>query len=234
MSERPPVFWLTRSLESLPAEDDWLGDLERAYLRDHLRFPKRRADWKLGRWTAKLAIRGCLADAGAELHLDEVQILAGPDGAPRASLPPCLAAPSFSISHRDSRAFCAVSPAEILLGCDLEHIEARDSSFVIDYFAESEIRQISESPFERRHQYVTLIWSAKESALKALRTGLRQDTRSVVASYAEESAGGVWSPLRVRCAERFLTLDGWWRREGGFVLTVAADVPCGVPVELSR
>src|SRR2546421_626349 len=77
-----------------------------------------------------------------------------------------------------------------------------------------------------------LIWSAKESALKVLRTGLRRDTRSVAVSLTAASGaagggaeGGGWWPLAVRCGPG-PAIQGWWRRDGEFVLTVAAPGRC--------
>ena len=97
-----------------------------------------------------------------------------------------------------------------------------------------------------------LIWSAKESALKVLRTGLRADTRTVEVALADGGAvdtragmaglgrgGGRRGAGRCaggRCAGadgagwRRLTVTGargtfpgWWRRDGVFVLTVVAS-----------
>ena len=49
------VYWLEQTEEDLPAEDDWLNASEMARL-SGMRFPKRRVDWRLGRWTAKRAL----------------------------------------------------------------------------------------------------------------------------------------------------------------------------------
>jgi len=75
---------------------------------------------------------------------------------------------------------------------------------------------------------VALVWLAKESALKALRQGLRLDTRSVEATLDPAAGDGEgWRPLGVRHGER--RFAGWWRPVGGHVLTVATDPPCGPP-----
>ena len=65
-----------------------------------------------------------------------------------------------------------------------------------------------------------LVWSAKESALKALGEGLRLDTRSVEMDTAELKVNGdAWSPLVVTGpGERIFR--GWWRVSDGFVWTV--------------
>ncbi len=55
---------------------------------------------------------------------------------------------------------------------------SRDSdAFVADYFAPEEQTLIAHSSPADRELMLALLWSAKESALKALREGLRLDTR---------------------------------------------------------
>ena len=76
------------------------------------------------------------------------------------------------------------------------------------------------------------MWSAKESALKVLRTGLRRDTRSVEVTCIDGGAVDGWHPLQVRPAEGGL-FPGWWRRYGDFVLTVAAAAPLPPPTSLT-
>ncbi len=67
-----------------------------------------------------------------------------------------------------------------------------------------------------------LIWSAKESALKVLRTGLRRDTRSVEVTVDDLTPPEhTWSPLSVRTAEGTV-FAGYWRPSGSFLLTVCA------------
>ena len=73
---------------------------------------------------------------------------------------------------------------------------------------------------------MTLLWSAKESALKALRCGLRMDTRSVNAAPADDpqTPGGEWR--RVSAAHiGGRTFNGWWRESHNLVYTVVADPP---------
>jgi 4'-phosphopantetheinyl transferase len=70
-----------------------------------------------------------------------------------------------------------------------------------------------------RHKAANLIWSAKESALKVLGTGLRRDTRSVEVIVAElNPPQHTWSPLEVRTDEGAV-FPGWWRDSGAFLLT---------------
>ena len=51
--------WLEQTEADLPAANDWLSAGERLRL-DGMRFAKRHADWRLGRWTAKRALAAYL------------------------------------------------------------------------------------------------------------------------------------------------------------------------------
>jgi hypothetical protein len=66
---------------------------------------------------------------------------------------------------------------------------------------------------------------AKESALKALQTGLRFDTRRVRVSFPDTTEPSdaedgrflqeqVWHPLHVDSSNGRI-FDGWWQRSGG-------------------
>ena len=85
-----------------------------------LRIEKRRADWRLGRYTAKSAV-------GALLGVDpgRVEIVAAPGGAPVAYLDGVRADVELSLSHRAGRALAVIASRGAALGCDLELIEAR-------------------------------------------------------------------------------------------------------------
>jgi 4'-phosphopantetheinyl transferase len=90
---------------------------------------------------------------------------------------------------------------------------------------------VAHAPADEQPLLATLIWSAKESALKCLREGLRRDTRSVLVSVGGAGKSG-WSSLTVRCLESSRLFYGWWRSAGGYVQTVTAELPAGEPLEL--
>lgn len=233
------VYWATCSWDELPEHDDWLGVAERQQLAT-LRFPKRRHDWRLGRWTAKQAVRCALeceaeswtghapfaAPAMDEIRMlatapamDGIQILAAADGAPEPSLASDAGAGNvvLSLSHSADRGFAAASPTPMALGCDVERIEPRSEAFIADFFAVQELPGLTMlSRTFHRDLAATLIWSAKESALKALRTGLRQDTRSVVVDV--DVSRGELSVLSAKGE-----LRGWWWVDEGFVHTLVSD-----------
>jgi 4'-phosphopantetheinyl transferase len=119
----------------------------------------------------------------------------------------------------------------VAVGCDLEVAEPHGEAFIGDYFTAGEQAWIEQAPAEERPRLAALLWSGKESALKALRTGLRLDTRSVSVTLDgpsqplhEDRANG-WRPL---CARRNNAdiFHGWWRQSGTLLRTlVAAPAP---------
>lgn len=205
----------------LPPGVEWLTPAEREVLAG-LKLPKRRTDWLLGRWAAKRAVGAMRRAGGGEPGLPEIEILAGEDGRPRFVPGPGR----LSISHAGGLGFAAVGPGETPVGCDVEVVEPRSEAFVADYLTEREAEAVRSAGPEGAALASNLIWSAKESALKALGQGLRLDTRLVEVEVADWSAGGAWSPLRVTGPHGGV-FAGSWRLKEGLVWTVLAGHPRG-------
>ncbi len=225
------LHWLEQTEADVPTGNDWLGPGEVCHLAA-MRFPKRRTDWRLGRWTAKRAVAASLGGSPA---LSTIEIRAAPSGAPEVFFAGRPAALTISISHRGGVACCALAPGLVELGCDLELIEPRSAAFAADYFTDEEQALIAQTSAPDRPRLLTLLWSAKESALKALRVGLRCDTRLVVVHDVAliGSASAVeWRPLQVRHQNN--DFHGWWRCEGTLVRTVVAAPRFDVPETFSR
>ena len=219
------ICWREQTVADLPAKDDWLCAAEADRL-SNMRFPKRRADWTLGRWTAKRALSVYLNLPADHRSLARLEIRGTPGGAPEAFLENRPAPVSISISHREGRAACAVALPRAALGCDLEIVEPRGEAFATDYFTAEEQQLLSQASPAERLRLLALLWSAKESALKALRVGLRFDTRCVVVDpfVGRASGGAEWSPLCAR--HNGQAFHGWWRQTGNLVRTlVAAPAP---------
>lgn len=210
--------WLVLPSSSLPEGDDWLSPEETKVLAG-LKFPKRRAEWRLGRWVAKRAV-ATIVDVD---ELRRVQIVAAEDGAPEPFIDGHPIDFRISISHRGDVAACVVVP-EGPVGCDLEAIEARTSRFVHDFFTTREREWAETGPSPERDLRVALTWSAKESALKALRVGLRRDTRNMEVEVHEPyMTEECWHSFVVTARPEGHRMHGWWRRLSDMVLTVICD-----------
>lgn len=223
------LFCLLLESEDVPGGTDWLSPREAAVC-STFRFPKRRDDWLLGRWTAKQAL--------LRLQQDELgdptgwEILADESGAPVVHKEGRPGPLNLSLSHSNGRCLCTLSHAPLRLGCDLELVEARSSAFEETWFEQAEIELVGSFPGRWRPAAVTLVWSAKESVLKALRTGLSADTRRARIVQLGELAVDHWQPFRAIDTEDQTPFTGWWKEEAGMMMTVVADVPTREPVPL--
>jgi 4'-phosphopantetheinyl transferase len=232
MTWPPAVYWLTQTAADVPGDSDWLAERERQKL-EELRYVKRRADWRLGRWTAKRAVCTHSKRAGVELSPVDVEIVAAKGGAPVLSISGSPADIGISISHSGGLGFCAVGPRELALGCDAEAIARRSDRFVEDFFTSLEFESVRCASADDRPLLSTLIWSAKESVLKALGEGLRRDTRSIATMVSQEAGAQQWDRFEAECAASGKSFYGWWRRFDDFVLTIATDTrDAPVPVQL--
>lgn len=215
----------------VPMHNGWLSARElRVFGR--LRLAPRRQQWRLGRWTAKQALRQVVAGALSDVR--RLEIIAAADGAPEAFLDQRPLPVSISITHRDAVSACLVGPRSVELGCDLERVEPRTDLFVQDFFTEDEQAMVWNTEPSLRDALKVLIWSAKESALKVARTGLRRDTRSVavIVNDLDDPAPATWRTLGVRDIERAVTMTGWWCRRDELVLTVVVRGGPKVPPRL--
>jgi 4'-phosphopantetheinyl transferase len=183
--------------------------------------------------------------------LKDIEILADLSGAPRVYVGRQLAAVSISLSHRDGIAACCVAESTIPAGCDLELIETRGSAFIDDYFTPDERAIIAQQHGGKRDQLVTTLWSAKESVLKALRVGLRADTRSVEirlnvyrAKSTEQCVDGGSDPLWVSGSfdewhpfqaifQNDQVLYGWRNTSASLIRTFASVESARAPIILN-
>jgi 4'-phosphopantetheinyl transferase len=216
-------LWRICERADVPDGDAWLGATERR-VHDGLAFVPRREDWRLGRWTAKMAVAALVG-----VRPEEVEIVAAPDGAPEAWAGREPAGVSVSLSHRGGRGLAVVAPRPVVVGCDLELVEPRSAAFLSDWFAPEEQALVAAAPTAERDLEANLVWTAKEAAAKVRREGLRLDVRRAVVALADaQTEAGAWHPLTVRWEGREPTA-GWWRADGGWVMTIAAEPPCERP-----
>jgi 4'-phosphopantetheinyl transferase len=228
------MWWLTHGEQEVPAGVDWLTPREQQGLAG-FRYAKRRVEFLTRRWTAKRAVAMVLGRGLSMAALAGVEIRHHPSGAPWVAVDGQPAAIDVSISDRAGWAVCLVGPPGGLggpLGIDLELVEPRSDAFVDDFFTADEVAGVRRLPSgEARDEAANLIWSAKESALKVLKVGLRADTREVEVGFGQERRPDGWAPLAVtgRDGSAFV---GWWRRDGVFLLTLAGRQQAPPPVQL--
>jgi 4'-phosphopantetheinyl transferase len=216
----------------LPDHRNWLSGRERAIL-SAMRFPKRIDDWLLGRWTVKALAAHYLREYSSTVaNFAEIEVLAGKSGAPYINCER-LCGTVVSISHSHGVAFCVLDPMGKAIGCDIEYLEPRSAAFIRDYFTEAEQRQINRAAIPDRHTTANLLWSAKESVLKSLSSGLRTDTRKVEIDFPDAGAGGAWRCFRAKIAPSDDARPGKWQILDDFVLTIFSEEDI-VPAEAGQ
>jgi 4'-phosphopantetheinyl transferase len=195
-----------------------------------MRYAKRYSESRLGRWTAKNTVARSLGVDPGRAALRSIVVTNAADGAPEIRQDSGEVSLTIAMTDRADWAVCMVASAPVRVGCDLEIVEPRSTAFVRDYFTDAEQATVAAS--SQPDQVSNLIWSAKESALKVMRTGLRRDTRTVEVTIGGKAAAS-WQPLEIR--ERSgVRFAGWWARFGEFVLTCAADREVDPPVSLEQ
>lgn len=223
---------MARGEHELPTTETWLSAAEVEQVAG-IRFTKRRREYLLRRWVCKHAVAGLVGMPDDPVQLARIRVLNRPGGAPWARVDDVPLAAEISLTDRAGWAVCLVGQGLGRVGCDLEIVEPRTAGFVADFLTAAEQEYVG-SPDVDRDAAANLIWSAKESALKVLGTGLRRDTRSVEVHLGTGTATGTggWSAWEARTAEGG-SLPGWWRRDGDFLVTVASDRPLPPPTAMA-
>jgi 4'-phosphopantetheinyl transferase len=234
------VYWTLVDSQQVPLEASGVLTPAEFQKFSAFRFPKRRNEWFLGRYTGKALVHRI--PAYHQFSLNQIEIDNTPEGMPYLQLPG-RASPEecLTISHSDHFSLCALSPgSKFRVGADLEKIEARTETFILDYFTTAERELVDTYPAETRAVAVTLIWSAKESMLKALGVGLRWDTRLVeVHSLRGLLPGsmlqGKWQKIRIgerQASQRAWV--AWWQQKDQFILTLAGFAATQAEIRFAR
>jgi 4'-phosphopantetheinyl transferase len=223
--------WLARGEQELPSGGDWLtaDESDRAA---GMPFTKRRTEYLLRRWVCKRAVAGVTGLPEDVASLARIEVTNRPGGAPSVLVDGHDAGLAVSLSDRAGWAVCVVGEGPGRLGCDLELVEPRSPGFVSDFLTAAERECVAARPSADHDAVATVIWSAKESGLKVLQTGLRRDTRSVEVVLGPPDGTTGWDRLDVRTVEGGV-LPGWWRRAGSFLVTVVGEAPMPAPVALA-
>ena len=225
------VSWLSAGMDGLPVDNSWMDEAETARI-ETMEYSKRRLESTLSRHTAKTTLIRALGLEPDEETMARVTIRNAPDGAPEAYVDGDEIDAVIAMTDRADWAVCAVLHGSVRVGCDLELVEPRSDAFIRDYFTAAEQKLATGAIADDRHLRANLIWSAKESALKVLRTGLRVDTRSVEVDLDLDGRAPCWRRLEVRGHDSIF--PGWWHRFDEFVLTVVAAAPVAEPISLAE
>lgn len=226
--------WLVRGEEQVPTGQGWLAGAEAARAAG-MRFTKRRNEYLVRRYAGKCAVAAAVGLAEDPVSLGRIGVLNRMTGAPYVEVDGQGLGLDISLTDRAGWAVCLVGPDLGAVGVDLEIVEPRSAGFVSDFLTPAERAVVAGAAGAGGHDAAAnLIWSAKESALKVLRTGLRADTRTVevlledprgITAGSGRSDG--WQRLAVSSgSSRF---PGWWRRDGVFLLTVVAAAGLAEP-----
>ncbi len=226
------IYWTLVPFDQVPFEQAqaFLSEAEIQRL-EEMRFPKRREDWLSGRWAGKRLAQ--VVSPRSDRSLAELEIKNSPAGAPILLESGGSTRPeSLSLSHSHRLAFCAlVTHPELRIGADLEKIEPRSEAFIADYFTPAEQTLVECTPASLKQTVVTLIWSTKESMLKALGVGLHWDTRKVEVGGIEDLSPldlrpRSWHSLRLGDdQDKERRWVGWWPCRRDFVITLAGFGP---------
>jgi 4'-phosphopantetheinyl transferase len=223
--------WLARGETQVPAGQHWLIGSEAARA-SSMRFTKRRNEYLVRRYAGKCAVAAVVGLPVDPAGLSRIGVLNRMSGAPYVEVDGQGLGLDISLTDRAGWAVCLVGPDLGAVGVDLEIVEPRSDGFVGDFLTPAEQAVVRSAKGPDGHDATAnLIWSAKESALKVLRTGLRADTRSVEV-VLEDPTGvggrtGDWQRLSVASGDR--RFPGWWRRDGVFLLTVVAAAGLAEP-----
>ena len=136
-SDAVSLSWLSQGMADAPVDDAWLSPRESAWIA-RMRFPKRRSEFRLGRWTAKKALALYLGRDASSAALGSIEIDRAPDGAPLPLVEGRPAEAYVTMTDRADQAVCLVGPPGTALGCDLELVEPRSDGFVSDFLTAAE------------------------------------------------------------------------------------------------
>ncbi len=202
-------------------------------------YTKRRTEYLVRRLTAKSAVLAILGWPADVSTLARVAVPNRLTGAPYVEVDGEPLGLDVSLTDRAGWGVCLVGADIGAVGCDVEIVEPRSDGFVRDFLTVYEQEVVAEATdAEGRMLLANLFWSARESALKVLRTGLRRDTRTVEVHLSDprRREHGTWSPLSVisRGDSGERTFPGWWLRDGVWLVSVCYAEPAAAPAALEE
>jgi acyl transferase domain-containing protein/phosphopantetheinyl transferase len=145
-----------------------LGRRERS-LFEELRLPeRRRLEWLGARTAAKEAVAEILREhAGLDLPPADIEILPGPDGAPRVEV--LGGSVVVSLAHSDGECVALAALGAARVGIDVERLRELPAGFAEAALTEDERRLLPPDP---AGEWLLRCWCAKEAAGKAVGSGM--------------------------------------------------------------
>ena len=201
-----------------------------------MRFPKRRADWRLGRWTAKCAL---------STYLDVPAVLMFFRKWNKCSVRLARPKPFSAADLRRLRfhsviaagGACTVEAPGVELGCDLEFVEPRSDNFVADYFTIEEQALVAHALAADR---LTLSVALERERERTESTEGRPSTRHalVIVDPLRHVIRPTWlEPTPVRHiadhSAGVRVFHGWWQSADQMVRTVVSAPPPDAPIPLT-
>ncbi|RFB88612.1 phosphopantetheinyl transferase [Rhizobium leguminosarum bv. trifolii] len=181
------------------------------------RFEGDRASFMAGRYLLRRLLSGHIGTVPGD-----VVFVADKRGKPRLE---GRDAPQFSLANADGLVAVAVALGCDHVGIDCERIDVEiEAAAVESYCSGSERRWLAELPAGERAQAAVALWTLKESHLKALGVGLREDPRNVAFAWKDGIPGLVDGGGRDRRWHHRLVESG-----SRHVVALAACSRSGVP-----
>jgi acyl transferase domain-containing protein len=193
---------------------------ERAQWRAVSQVPKRRREWLLGRAAAKDAVRRLLHKRkGIALAPADIEIVPDAHGRPEvvgAWRDRLGVTPVVSIAHSGGvAAALAAIDSRVLVGIDIERVNADRDGFEAIAFAPHEQQLVSTLDADGRREWHLRMWCAKEAAGKAIGRGLSSGIGALQVFETRLTDGAVRLRLDHGLAEEFPA----WRDRGLQVMT---------------
>lgn len=172
------MFILPYSAESIQDQaDKYLTAAELVYWHSLVGQNKKRAEWLAGRIAAKEAISELLVQDNLILGYKEIFIERKPSGQP------FFKDIGISISHTEN--YAAAEATKLgPVGIDIENIRGFPDLVYEKFLTDNEKQWLNSLDESERNSNTTLLWSLKESYLKALGVGLRKHMSEIELSKA--------------------------------------------------
>jgi acyl transferase domain-containing protein/phosphopantetheinyl transferase len=168
-----------------------LNHEERLLWRDMETRPTLRMQWLFGRACIKEAVRFWIhRQTGRLLYPSDINVLHSELGAPYVDgwwNGTVIPAPEVSLSHSKKLSVVAVTPPNLPVGVDIEHLErVKNPDLILGAFAAGEHKMLRGFSGDDLNQRVLRVWCAKEAAAKYLGIGMNGMPQAFQVAFLDE------------------------------------------------